>query len=42
LTAAGQGPIEISNLEPNFSYSFRGYNKLVKIEVDGLASPDEF
>ena len=42
LTAAGQGPIEISNLEPNFSYSFRGHTKLVKIDIDGLPSPDEF
>ena len=42
LTAAGQGPIEISNLEPNFSYSFTGYSKLVKIDIDGLPSPDEF
>ena len=42
LTAAGQGPIEISNLEPNFSYSFTGHNKLVKINLDGLPFPDEF
>ena len=42
LFISGQGPIHVSNLEPNFSYSFRGHNKLVKIDVDGLASPDEF
>ena len=42
LTAAGQGPINVSNLEQNFSYSFIGHSELVKIDVDGLASPDEF
>ena len=42
LTAAGQGPIDVSNLEPNFSYSFIGHSELVKIDVDWLASPDEF
>ena len=40
LSAAGQGPIDPSKLEINFSYSFKGPGKLVKI--DGLASPDEF
>ena len=42
LFISSQGPIEISKLEPNFSYSFRGHNKLVKIDLDGLPSPDEF
>ena len=42
LTAAGQGPIDVSNLEPNFSYSFIGHTKLVKIDIDGLPFPDEF
>ena len=42
LFVSSQGPIEISNLEPNFSYSFRGHSKLVKIDLDGLPSPDEF
>ena len=42
LALSVQGPIDISNLKPNFNYSFRGHNKLVKIDVDGLASPDEF
>jgi len=42
LTAAGQGPIHVSNLEPNFSHSFTGNSKLVKIDIDGLPSPDEF
>ena len=42
LTAAGQGPINVSNLEPNFSYSFIGHSELVKIDIDGLPSPDEF
>lgn len=42
LTAAGQGPIDVSNLEPNFSYSFIGHSELVKIDIDGLPFPDEF
>ena len=42
LAISGQGPIDVSNLEPNFSYSFIGHSKLVKIELDGLPSPDEF
>ena len=42
LTAAGQGPINVSNLEPNFSYSFIGHSELVKIDIDGLPIPDEF
>ena len=42
LALSVQGPIDISNLKPNFNYFFRGHNKLVKIDVDGLASPDEF
>ena len=42
LSFGGQGPIEISNLEPNFRYSFRGSSKLFKIDIDGLPSPDEF
>ena len=42
LTVAGQGPIDISNLEPNFRYSFERCRSLVKINFDGLASPDEF
>tara|TARA_B110000305_G_scaffold237255_1_gene300144 strand:- start:49 stop:738 length:690 start_codon:yes stop_codon:yes gene_type:complete len=42
LAISGQGPIDVSNLEPNFSYSFRGHTKLVKIDIDGLPSPDEF
>ena len=42
LSISGQGPIDVSNLEPNFSYSFRNFNKTVKIDPDGLPSPDEF
>ena len=42
LAISGQGPVDVSNLEPNFSYSFRGHTKLVKIDIDGLPSPDEF
>ena len=42
LAVSGQGPIDVSNLEPNFSYIFKESSKLFKIDVDGLASPDEF
>jgi len=42
LAISGQGPIDVSNLEPNFSYSFIGPSKLVKIDTDGLPLPDEF
>ena len=42
LFISSQGPIDVSKLEPNFSYSFRGHSKLVKIDLDGLPSPDEF
>ena len=42
LAISGQGPIDVLSLEPNFSYSFRGHSELVKIDIDGLPSPDEF
>ena len=42
LAISGQGPIDVSNLEANFSYIFKAPSKLVKIDVNGLASPDEF
>ena len=42
LFISSQGPIDVSKLEPNFNYSFRGHSKLVKIDLDGLPSPDEF
>ena len=42
LAISGQGPIDVSKLAPNFTYSFRGHSKLVKIDLDGLPSPDEF
>ena len=42
LSISGQGPIDALSLEPNFSYFFRGHNELVKIDIDGLPSPDEF
>ena len=42
LSISGQGPIETLSLEPNFSYFFRGHNELVKIDIDGIPSPDEF
>ena len=42
LAISGQGPIDVLSLEPNFSYSFRGHSELVKMDIDGLPSPDEF
>ena len=42
LAISGQGPIDVSNLETNFSYFFKGHSELVKIDIDGLPSPDEF
>ena len=42
IAISGQGPIDVLSLEPNFSYSFRGHSDLVKIDIDGLPSPDEF
>ena len=42
LFISSQGPIDVSKLEQNFNYSFRGHSKLVKIDLDGLPSPDEF
>ena len=42
LFISSQGPIDVSKLEPNFSYSFRGHSKLAKIDLDGLPSPEEF
>ena len=42
LSISGQGPIDVSNLEPNFGYSFSNSSKLIKIDFDGLPSPDEF
>lgn len=42
LNIAGQGPIDLSKLDINYSYYFISQSKLVKINIDGLAIPDEF
>ena len=42
LQIAGQGPIDISNLEVNFTYYFMSAVKLEKHDNDGLPNPDEF
>ena len=42
LNIAGQGPIDILELEINFLYVFISESDLVKLNVDSLASPDEF
>ncbi len=42
LKVAGQGPIDLSKLEINFSYYFKSASKLDKININGLPFPDEF
>lgn len=42
LYIAGQGPIDITKLDINFSYYFNSASELVRINNDGLPSPDEF
>ena len=42
LNIAGQGPIDVSQLEINFSYYFKSETELKKIDLDDLPSPDEF
>lgn len=42
LNIAGQGPIDLSKLEINYSYYFKSESQLTKIDPDGLPSPDEF
>lgn len=42
LKIAGQGPIDVSQLDFNFSYYFKSETELKKIDSDGLPSPDEF
>ena len=42
LNIAGQGPIDVSKLDINFSYYFKSETELKKIDLDGLPSPDEF
>ena len=42
LKIAGQGPIDVSELDFNYSYYFKSETELKKIDCDGLPSPDEF
>ena len=42
LNLSGQGPIDVSKLKTNFSYYFKSESQLLKIDSDGLPSPDEF
>ena len=42
LNIAGQGPIDVLQLDFNFSYYFKSETELKKIDCDGLPSPDEF
>ena len=42
LDIAGQGPIDISALDINYPYYFDSHKNLLKIDIDGLPSPDEF
>lgn len=42
LKVAGQGSIDLSKLEINFSYYFKSASKLDKININGLPFPDEF
>lgn len=42
LNIAGQGPIDVSQLDFNFSYYFKSETELNKIDGDDLPSPDEF
>ena len=42
LNIAGQGPIDVSRLDSNYSYYFKSHNELVKVDPEGLPLPDEF
>jgi hypothetical protein len=42
LNIAGQGPIDVSQLDFNYLYYFKSETELKKIDLDGLPSPDEF
>ncbi len=42
LKIAGQGPIDVSRLDSNYSYYFKSHNELVKVDPEGLPLPDEF
>ena len=42
LNISGQGPIDLSQLEFNYSYYFKSESELTKIDPNGLPSPDEF
>ena len=42
LSAAGQGPIDVSKLDINYTYSFESAVKLTKVNFYDIPSPDEF
>ena len=42
LNVAGQGPIDVSKLDINYTYSFESTVKLTKINFYDIPSPDEF
>jgi len=42
LNIAGQGPIDVSRLDKNYSYYFKSHIELVKVDPEGLPLPDEF
>jgi hypothetical protein len=42
LSISGRGPIDISKLEENYTYSFISHDTLVKVDPEGLPLPDEF
>ena len=42
LNIAGQGPIDVSKLDINYTYSFESTVKLTKINFYDIPSPDEF
>ena len=42
LNVAGQGPIDVSKLEVNYTYYFKSAVKLTKINFYDIPSPDEF
>jgi hypothetical protein len=42
LNLAGRGPIDVSQIEINYSYYFKSANDLVKISPKGPPHPDEF
>lgn len=42
LNVAGQGPIDVSKLEVNYTYYFKSAVKLTKINFYDIPNPDEF